>query len=133
MLARFTFEILPKAKDAYDCASCKGDNHVCYKEVRQHDIVGASSLPNLGLVNKPDVLDAVGSVFDGDALKGCFTYGICPLPFFTHDSLRVLDLYHLSNGTENIQSPAQAFDLPAPYVEACRIINTEKSKANGNI
>ncbi len=57
---------------------------------------------------------------------GCFQqYGVCPVGIFTPLSLELGKLYSACAGYTRISRPADYYDLPALYVDACDVIDNE--------
>jgi hypothetical protein len=56
----------------------------------------------------------------------CFLqYGVCPAGAITPLSQELWRLYNACDGTRRCQNPADFYELPAIYVDACQVIDAD--------
>lgn len=121
-----------KSAGSFDCANCSCKkagpaDKICVLE----DTVdlGGPNVKQLKGVNLDNVLEKI----EGKVLWAYKAYGLCPVPIFTTAAfipvVHLFELYNMTGGLSRIQTPGQAYSIPARYVEACRIIESEMQNA----
>lgn len=57
--------------------------------------------------------------------RALMLYGVCPSLYFTRLSYEAARVFSACGGTSRLSTPAQYYDLPAVYVDACATIDSK--------
>lgn len=120
---RFAEVFVAKGLMPGDCASCTRGSEKCLLKTNTVDLKapGRPSIPGVTIKNAEELLGA--DYF----LNRCLTYGLCPIPLIPPEVMHLYELFNMLGGTSRLTKPEDYYGLPNRYIEACKIINSERA------
>ena len=114
----------------YNCAGCDQKSMAC---LRVNDSVTLRG-PNLEAFTGKNRIEGVTKenarqiLGDERFIGRCIDVSLCPIPFFEELPIYLLRLYNTLDGTRRMRTPDELNRLPAIYIEACDIIESENNR-----